>query len=303
MPAVPVVRYVDDATVAQVAALADHAAAVDGYRFLSDHLWLDLASGGELLAAAVPGSDHLVAYAQASPASGGWTIEATVHPEHRRADDGLLAGVVQAVLDAVRHEGGGRVTWWTHDVSTNEISLAEKLGLTADRDLLQMRRQLPTGLPVMVETRSFRLGADEQALLDVNNRAFAQHHEQGGWLLDTLQRRVRQAWFDPDGIRLHERDGRLAAFCWTKLHDAANGGVAVGEIYVIAVDPDFQGLGLGKQLTLAGLESIEQRGVTAAMLYVDGANTAAVGMYERLGFSRARHDRAFGTILPPSAGD
>jgi mycothiol synthase len=60
---------------------------------------------------------------------------------------------------------------------------------------------------------------------------------------------------------------------------------------------------LGKQLTLAGLESIEQRGVTAAMLYVDGANTAAVGMYERLGFSRARHDRAFGTILPPLVGD
>ncbi len=192
MPAVPVVRRVDDATVTQVVALADRAAAVDGYRFLSDHLWLDLTSGGELLAATVRGDDHLVAYAQASRANGGWTIEATVHPQHRRAvEDELLPRVVRALLDAVSQDGGGPVTWWTHDVSANEIALAEKLGLAPDRDLLQLRRSLPTGLPVTAETRSFVPGEDERALLDVNNRAFADHREQGGWDLDSLRRRLR----------------------------------------------------------------------------------------------------------------
>ena len=67
----------------------------------------------------------------------------------------------------------------------------------------------------------------------------------------------------------------------------------LGEIYVIAVDPDFQGLGLGNQLTLAGLASIAARGVTVGMLYVDGGNTTAVTMYERLGFTTDRTDRAF----------
>lgn len=308
MSAVPVVRHLDGATVEQVAALAQRAAVADRYRFLSDHLWLDLTSGGHLLAAAVRGNDHLIAYAQASRTHGGWTIEATVDPDRRGAGDGddLLATVLTAVLDAVRHEvrhdgGGRRVTWWTHDVSGAETDLAEQLGLAPDRDLMQMRRTLPSGLPVTVTTRSFRRGEDEQAVLDVNNRAFADHLEQGGWDLETLQRRLRGPWFDPDGLRLHERRDRLAAFCWTKLHDATDSGSAVGEIYVIAVDPDFQGLGLGKQLTLAGLESIEQRGVTDAMLYVDGSNTAAMAMYERLGFRDARHDRAFGAVLSSQA--
>ena len=97
-----------------------------------------------------------------------------------------------------------------------------------------------------------------------------------------------------------ERDGRLAGFCWTKLH--TDHDPALGEIYVIAVDPDFQGLGLGKQLTLAGLDSIARRGITVAMLYVDADYTAGVRLYEDLGFTVHRTDHAYVGDIAPTIG-
>jgi mycothiol synthase len=105
---------------------------------------------------------------------------------------------------------------------------------------------------------------------------------------------MREDWFDPAGFRLHEIDGRLAAFCWTKIHRGEPGlPDPAGEIYVIGVDPDFQGRSLGRQLTLAGLDAIGAAGVTDALLYVDAANAAATRLYTSLGFQTHRSDTAY----------
>ena len=210
------------------------------------------------------------------------------------ADAEATAALVTAALDTIAGDGGGTVHWWVTGATASDEAAAAALGLVPGRRLLQMRRPLPTGQAVTVVTRSFRPGVDEAAWVAVNNRAFAAHPEQGGWTVDTLLARESEPWFDLDGFLLHERDGRLAAFCWTKLHDPDESTPQrLGEVYVIGVDPDFQGLGLGSQLTLAGLESIVARGVETAILYVDSANTTAVAMYERLGFTVHRVDVAF----------
>ena len=69
---------------------------------------------------------------------------------------------------------------------------AAALGFTNDRDLLQIRVELPLApgtrrdVPPL-DVRPFRPGADEAVWLEVNNRAFADHPEQGGWDLEALQ--------------------------------------------------------------------------------------------------------------------
>ena len=84
-----------------------------------------------------------------------------------------------------------------------------------------MRRPLPTDERPDVETRPFVPGADEEAWLAVNNRAFAATPSRAAGPSTRSACASDEPWFDPDGFRLHERDGRLAAFCWTKVHTDA----------------------------------------------------------------------------------
>ena len=218
------------------------------------------------------------------------TIAVTAPPE---TDRQVIVRLVSAALDEAAAHGDGAVHWWVQGATADDDALAAELGLTVGRRLLQLERPLPTGIPVEIETRPFRPGVDEEAWLRQNNRSFADHPEQGGWTAATLAQHEAEPWFDPDGFLLHERGGRLAGSCWTKLHPATETDAELGEIYVIGVDPDFHGKGLGPQLTLAGLAWIADRGVTTGMLFVDAANTPALHMYEKLGFTPRREDRAY----------
>jgi mycothiol synthase len=161
-----------------------------------------------------------------------------------------------------------------------------------------MRRSLaePLDQPVLaagLTLRTFAPGQDEAGWLSLNGRAFAKHPEQGGWTRHDLELREREPWFDPAGFFIAERDGRMAGFHWTKVPDPG-----VGEVYVVGVDPDEQGSGLGRALTLAGLQHLRDLGVAQAMLYVDEDNVPAIRMYEALGFTRATVDAMYRSASP-----
>ena len=288
--------------IAAVGELLEVAAAADGHAPLGEHQWLDLVDGGRSgfagLVAWEPGHDHPVGYAQVTRGETSWALEFVVDPHHRDAECTIGADLVAAAVDVVRAEGGGRISLWVPKPTPATDGVATGAGLRRSRDLYQMRRPLPAEPPDALATRPFEPGRDEDAWLAVNNRAFAAHPDQGGWDLDTLKRREAEPWFDPAGFLLHEVDGRLAGFCWTKVH--ADHDPALGEIYVIAVDPDFQGRGLGRALVLAGLDWLAHGGITTAMLYVDSDNLGAVRLYEDLGFTVDHVDRAYVADVPPA---
>ncbi|WP_329519260.1 mycothiol synthase [Spirillospora sp. NBC_01491] len=275
--------------IAQVLALVDEADSADGVGPLSEHGLLGLRSGGPGLTIDLDGA--IVAYARLDPATPEESAagELVVHPRHRRR------GYGRALLRALRAEAGGPLRVWAHGDLPAAAKLAAAEGLGRARALFQMRRPAAAPLPAAtiadgVLIRAFEPGRDEEAWLEVNRRAFADHPEQGAWTLDDLNRREREEWFDPAGFFLAERGGRTVGFHWTKTHPDGT-----GEVYVVGVDPSAQGLGLGRTLTLVGLHHLRDRGVPQIMLYVDESNIAAVRLYESLGFTRYAVDVMYGT--------
>src|ERR1019366_1574853 len=121
--------------------------------------------------------------------------------------------------------------------------------------------------------RTFVPGLDEGGWLAQNNAAFSDHPEQGAWLLDDLEERILEPWFDPSGFLLLEIDGRIAASCWTKVHELHPD--RFGEIYVVSVHPDFQRHHLGRVMVTQGLNVLFRKGVMDAVLFVDESNDAA----------------------------
>jgi mycothiol synthase len=306
---VEVHHRLDPATVAEVAALQSAAAAAGIDEPLAEQSWLDLSEGGgrgsvDLLART--GDDHhLVGAAHLVGDGGLFSVEAVAYPPN-----GDPAEVRRALLDQARRQvadrGGGQLQYWVHHCTAARDREARRLGFRPVRTLRQLRVALPLAqpspsLPDDLVLRPFRVGSDEKAWLEVNNRAFAGHPEQGGWDLDTLRRRESAPWFDAEGFLLAEdRGGRLLGSCWTKVHRDTD--PPMGEIYVISVDPALHQRGLGRALTAAGLAHLSGLGLGVGMLYVDDANQPALALYASLGFETDHIDRAYAVEVGPGPG-
>ena len=277
----------------QVQRLVSRATDADRVRPLSEHVALHLRYGGDepvrtvlaLLNDRVVGYGHL----DVTDTVEGASAELVVDPEFRRR--GIGRAMLQSMIDEVH---GGALRLWAHGELPSAAALAAAMGFVRTRCLWQMRRSLyapiPTPTPPAgVAVRTFEPGRDDQAWVALNARAFAAHPEQGSWTVADLRRRTREPWFDPDGFFLAERDGRLVGFHWTKVHGGGpgdgHGHEPIGEVYIVGVDPAEQGGGLGSALTVLGLCHLRALGLPQAMLYVDESNTAAIKVYERLGFT------------------
>jgi mycothiol synthase len=282
-------------TVGKILSLVAATHAADGIAPLSEDALYTVEYGGEgvkhlslaLPDGAVIGYAHLVP-AEAGAADDDQSGELLVSPAHRR--QGLGSALAAELVSCAAGRG---VRVWAHGDLPAAAALAKSAGFTRVRSLWQLRMSLKDSAipgpayPAGVTVRTFRPGTDEEAWLAVNHRAFAHHPEQGSWTSDDLRLREEEAWFDPAGFFLAERDGQLAGFHWTKVHaHGGENGEPIGEVYVVGVDPGQQGGGLGRALTLAGLAHLRDRGLADVMLYVDEDNAAAVRMYMALGFTR-----------------
>ena len=308
------VRITERLTSAEVSGVLDLvrlATEEDGVAPLSEHVMLHLRYGGDQQARNVLLTEggSIVGYAHLDPTDPveGPSGELVIHPAHRRRGLGV------ALVQALTAEAGDRqLRLWAHGDLPAASRLATSAGLKRIRALWQMRRSLQAQLdrPQFADgitVRNFVIGQDEDEWTALNRRAFASHPEQGAWTRADLELREQEPWFNPAGFFLAERAGKLAGFHWTKIHgqdgedsrETGHAHQAIGEVYVVGVDPSERGSGLGRALTLVGLRYLRSRGLFQAMLYVDESNTPAIRLYESLGFTHWDTDVMFSRSGPP----
>jgi mycothiol synthase len=297
---VQVLDQLDQVQRADLAALLERCEAADGHPALPEPQRLasartDLGGDGDRVLLA-NGPDGMTGCAFLTPAAdGSVALHLAIDPDHRDGGATYATLIDRAMEEAA---GIGPVRLWAMRAAEADDQVAARHSFTPDRDLLQMRVALPLPAETVaatrpVTTRPFRPGQDDDAWLETNNRAFAGHPEQGAWTAEELQIRLAAPWVDLDGFLMADAPdgGGLIGSCWTKVHQHAD--PVLGEIYVIAVNPDVHSQGWGRALTVAGLEWMAGRGVRLGMLYTDASNTAAVALYHSLGFVVDHVDRAY----------
>jgi mycothiol synthase len=286
----------------QVRAVIEAAARADGIAPVGEQVLRELPLSRTRHAVATE-DDEVVGYLNLAPGRDGEDAmgELVVDPRFRRR--GIGTALLRAAVDA----GDGPVRFWAHGTLPAARAVASVLGMTVVRELTQMRRTLrdipDVVVPDGIRIRTYTGPDDDGELLRVNNAAFAWHPEQGGWGQSELDERRNESWFDPEGLFLaeDEQTGELLGFHWTKVHAEHPG---LGEVYVVGVDPAAQGRGLGRLLTVVGIDHLARRlapheelddfpGSPEVMLYVEADNTAAVATYERIGFAVSNVDTAY----------
>lgn len=262
--------------------VAAAAASVDGYPPFNEQTLLDLAAGRRTpLLISIDGT------AVGAAVLGRGELDLVIAPAHRGHGHGGEA------LRAILADAPDELTAWSHGDHPAARVLANRFRMAAARTLLQLRvsltRELPETVPAArppaagIAIGAFRPGVDDADWVALNALVFAAHPEQGSITGDDLAARQTEPWFDPGDflVARDEATGAMIGYIWLKIEP----GSPTGEIYVIGVHPDAAGRGLGRTLLLAGLQRLRDRGCTAATLYVEAHNAAAVNLYRSLGFT------------------
>lgn len=304
MQNVEVISRLEDEHIEELESLIVAAKAADGHEPFGEHKFLRLKRGADLAVGFMAYEDkRLVGYAHTLTfdAAGERRVscELTVHPQFRRK--GIGRTLLSHIIEHARSQGALRVELWAYNDSPASRAIASDFAFAETRRLLHMHRHPgPAPIPAPPEgasVRPFHPGADEEMWLDLNNRVFAGHPENGEWTMDDFSARLRQPWFRPEDLLILEIDGIPAGFHWLKVEEREGEG-RVGEVYIIGAAPEYYGRGLGRFLLATGLTHLSKRDVDAVAVYVDQSNERAVALYESFEFHHHHVDILYSLTLP-----
>ena len=152
---------------------------------------------------------------------------------------------------------------------------------------LDMRNYTPQPPPIEAgyNLRTFQEG-DEQTWAEVKNTVFGSSSTSEQFWNQNFLGVNKRLDFAPDGFFFAERDGEPVGICaGIVLHDRKKiGGTYPGGIGWTGVHEDHRGVGLGRALMVSSLNYLYDRGIAVTEVGTQFYRTAAVNLYESLGF-------------------
>ena len=293
-------KHLTPALQEQVLSLIKVAQDFDNTPAIAEHVLLHLRHGGDKADShlVIQKDKKVIGYAHLDKTDqvAGPSVELVIQPEHRGS--GIESELLKAAIDAC----GNKIRLWSHGDLPQARALAESNNFIKVRTVIQMSKDLTEVSPIDCDyqIRSFLPDLDNKAWLTLNNQAFASHPEQGNWSEADLLIRLNEDWFDEKGFFVAQDQTGLIGFTWNKIHGGHSHShstgedhhdhAPIGEIYVTAVSDKYVGKGIGKALTITGLNYLKYQGLNIAMLYVDEDNQAAFNLYKSLGFTESGKD-------------
>ena len=224
----------------------------------------------------------LVGVAAHHTGHGHWAVEAAVAARRRNPaeEEAALRHVIGLVPGDQAH------TLWAF--REGQVEAASRLGYTETRCVLRLSGPMSgvahvpaAGVLITPITK-----ADVATIVAINNRAFADHREQAGMTVEAFHDLIRAEGFGAGATVVARTQQGIVGFCVTK-----QDGSGVGEVYLLAVDPEFAGSGYGSMLASAGFEQLASHDATTAVVWVDGSNHAARHVYRKLGLTEDFRNR------------
>ncbi len=209
-------------------------------------------------------------------------LDALIHPAHRRR--GLFSGLLAHATERGK-ELGTKVAHIRVNES-NEIAriVLLRLGFRLVRRFLELSLDLTEVLPRATNATTLELrhlGVGEVAgLCQLQNECFS-----GTWgfnpnTVEEVNYRLGSSYASFADVILACVGGKPVGYCWMKIVGARGRG----QIFMLGVCPAYRGRGLGKELLIAGISHLKNRGLKVAELTVDEGNKVALLLYYSLGF-------------------
>ena len=200
---------------------------------------------------------------------------------------------MQACINYLKDKGAQRigVANWLDAPYRQMLNHFEREEIEVEHDQLilrlDMRNYTPQPPPIQAgyNLRTFRED-DEQTWADVKNAVFGSSSTSEEFWAQTFLGVNKRLDFAPEGFFFAEKDGEPVGICaGIVLHDRKKiGGTLPGGIGWTGVHEGHRGVGLGRALMVSSLNYLHDRGVAVTEVGTQFYRTAAVNLYESLGF-------------------